>query len=274
MSILKDFSYQYCKQVVEILNQSGIELPSKEVAWSAVFDDYDEDDFVYFIKDAVKNHLISYFRLCKNKEVSEFLNLIYRVEIRDGEFYFIYIKELEFFKSHNVITIEIGAIPKMDSLILTLESNQLYRIIFKMAFEDISLLIEPINELLPESCSWKLYRERLIKILSPIAQVKLPDQNEEHFYNYLPLVLNNSSANQSDRLVLENYIDEPNLQCILELFSGQLDSIQNAPRDSLYHYILILKEELPSLFYLPPVEDKKAREILDTLEVRYFCVCL
>lgn len=272
MYILKDFSYQYCKQVVEILNQSGIEFPSKEVAWSAVFDEYDEDDFISFIKNAVNGHLISYSRLAKNKKVSEFLNLIYRVEIRDGEFCFIYIKELEFFKSHNVITLEAGAIPDMDSLILTLESNQLYRIIFEMEFDNVSLLIEPINEFLPESCSWKLYRERLIKILSPIAQVELPDQNEEHFYNYLPLLLNNSSANQSDRLVLENYIDEPYLQCILELFSGQLDIIQNAPRDSLHNYILILKEELPSLFYLPPVEDKKAREILDTLEVRYFCM--
>lgn len=150
--MLNQFNYQYCKNILDILVQHGVVIDIESAAWSAVNDVYTECDFISFVEELSRGPLFNMFYNPRQKDVYYFGNLIYNVDIIDGDFHFSYVKDIPQLHTDKLQRIEMG---HDDTLILTYLDGSLKRATLEKCFGKNEISLQDIDCLLPESMNEK-----------------------------------------------------------------------------------------------------------------------
>jgi len=237
--MLNQFNYQYCKNILETLVQHGVIIDVEGAALSAVNDVYTECDFISFVEKLSGGPLFNMFYNPSKKDVNYFGNLIYNVEVKDGDFHFTYVKDISNLHIDKLERIEVGS---YSTLILTYLDGSLKRATLEEGFGKNEISFQDIECLLPESMNEKKFGEGIKKLLMELSLIPLPD-NSGKYYNLIPHLFTNKGYD-----VLIDYIDDINIQVLQDFFiyNTWRENVILC-RDYMYTIIEILNQIIPDI---------------------------
>lgn len=259
---LNRFNYQYCKNVLTTLVQHGVEIDVDSAAWSAVNDAYTERDFISFVEDLSSSSLFNMFYNSRPKDINYFGNLIYNVEVKDGDFYFSYVKNIPQLRFDTLERIELG---NSSTLILTYSDGSLKRASLETFLGKNCISFQDIECLLPECMSEMRFGKEIKELLLNLSSIPLPD-NSGKYYN---LVSNLFTSNGYD--ILSEYLNDTEIQ-VLQDFFVRKNWRENVTlcRDYMGSIISIIKEIIPEIINVGNYD--MVKKLADAFEIDIWAI--
>ncbi|MDE7463084.1 MAG: hypothetical protein K2M88_07980 [Muribaculaceae bacterium] len=259
---LNQFNYQYCKNILDTLVQHGVVIDVERAAWTAVNDVYTECDFISFVEKLCRGPLFNIFYNPRQKDIDYFCNLIYNVEVKDGDFRFFYVKDIPLLHTDKLDRIQMG---HYSTLILTYLDGSLKRATLEECFGKNEISLQDIDCLLPESMNEKKFGEEIKELLLGLSLIPLPN-NSGLYYNLIPNLFDSKGYD-----ILSDYLEDINIQVLQDFF------IRNTwrenvilCRDYMYTIIKILKEIIPDIINIGDYD--KIKKLADKFELDIWAI--
>lgn len=259
---LNQFNFQYCKSILDTLVQHGVDIDVDGAAWSAVNDAYNERDFISFVEKLSSGPLFNMFYNPITKDINYFGNLIYNVDVKDGNFHFFYVKNIPQLRIDKLERIEVG---RHSTLILTYSDGVLKRASLETSFEKKYISFQDIDCLLPECMSEIRFGREVKKLLLELSSIPLPNNSGE-YYNLIP---NLFSSNGYD--VLSEYLDDIEIQMLQDFFiRNKWRENVTLCRDYMGDIIRIIKDIIPDLINVGNYD--KVKKLADAFEIDIWAI--